>query len=166
MNNIVEKLEDIRRYLDTDLHPVVSPDRWDVYASLCDMIDEIIALLKAQEHEALDMPKPDSDIGCWYDITHNYTLEQVVNALKEQEPRVMALEEVKMLDSDYYYLESMRSPGKELREIVGAYNLTCVTWPSITWARQTMGDSGYGKTWRCWTSRPTDAQREGTPWEC
>lgn len=32
--------------------------------------------------------------------------------LKAQEPRVMTLEEVKMLDSDYYYLESMRSPGK------------------------------------------------------
>lgn len=52
--------------------------------------------------------------------------------LKAQEPRVMTLDEVKMLDSDYYYLESMRSPGKELREIVGAYGLTCVTWPSIT----------------------------------
>ena len=91
-------------------------------------------------------------------------LTAVANMLKAQEPRVMTLEEVKMLDSDYYYLESMRSPGKELREIVGAYVLTCVTWPSITWARQTMGDSGYGKTWRCWTSRPTDEQREATPW--
>ena len=84
--------------------------------------------------------------------------------LKAQEPRVMTLEEVKMLDSDYYYLESMRSPGKELREIVGAYGLTCVTWPSITWARQTMGDSGYGKTWRCWTSRPDEKRRAETPW--
>lgn len=84
--------------------------------------------------------------------------------LKAQEPRVMTLEEVKLLDSDYYYLELMRSPGKELREIVGAYGLTCVTWPSITWARQTMGDSGYGMTWRCWTSRPTNEQREAIPW--
>lgn len=81
-----------------------------------------------------------------------------------QEPRVMTLEEVKMLDSDYYYLESMRSPGKELREIVGAYGLTCVTWPSITWARQTMGDRGYGKTWRCWSSRPDEKRRAETPW--
>lgn len=89
----------------------------------------------------------------------------VMRELVAQEPRVMTLAEVKMLDSDYYYLESMRSPGKELREIVGAYGLTCVTWPSITWARQTMGDSGYGKTWRCWTQRPTEEQRRATPWE-
>lgn len=90
---------------------------------------------------------------------------KAIALLKAQEPRVMTLEEVKILDSDYYYLESMRSPGKELREIVGTYGLTCVTWPGITWARQTMGDSGYGKTWRCWTSRPTDEQRKVTPWE-
>ena len=89
----------------------------------------------------------------------------VMRELVAQEPRVMTLEEVKMLDSDYYYLESLRSPGKELREILGAYGLTCVTWPSITWARQTMGDSGYGKTWRCWTSRPTEKRRAETPWE-
>ena len=92
-------------------------------------------------------------------------IEDIRDLLKAQEPRVMTLDEVKMLDSDYYYLESMRSPGKELREIVGAYGLTCVTWPSITWARQTLGDSGYGKTWRCWTSRPTDEQREAVKWE-
>lgn len=92
-------------------------------------------------------------------------IEDIRALLKAQEPRVMTLEEVKMLDSDYYYLESMRSPGKELREIVGAYGLTCVTWPSITWARQTMGDSGYRKTWRCWTSRPDEKRRTETPWE-
>lgn len=25
--------------------------------------------------------------------------------------------------------------------------------------------SEYNQTWRCWTSRPTDEQREATPWE-
>lgn len=25
-------------------------------------------------------------------------------------------------------------------------------------------DAGYGKSWRCWTSRPTEAQRKATPW--
>ena len=50
-----------------------------------DTCREVIDYLKAQENEALDMPKPDSDIGCWYDITHNYTLEQVVSALKSRE---------------------------------------------------------------------------------
>ena len=46
---ISEKLEDIRNYIDVELHPVVSPDRWDVYSELRDMVDDIITLLKAQE---------------------------------------------------------------------------------------------------------------------
>lgn len=49
MSIISEKLEYIRNYLDVEVHPVVSPDRWDVYCALCDMVDDIIALLKAQE---------------------------------------------------------------------------------------------------------------------
>jgi hypothetical protein len=137
-----------------------------------DALDTIEDALKAQEPptsesissaiECLLHPQDadDSDMAKAID-----TAVRAMRLLKAQEPRVMTLDEVKMLDSDYYYLESMRSPGKELREIVGAYGLTCVTWPSITWARQTMGDSGYAKTWRCWTSRPTEEQREATPWE-
>ena len=35
------------------------------------------------------------------------------------------------------------------------------------WFRQWWNDhceAVYLKDWRCWTSRPTDAQREATPW--
>ena len=56
---ISEKLEDIRNYLDVELHPVVSPDRWDVYSELRDMVDDIIALLKAQE--PVEPTEPDED---------------------------------------------------------------------------------------------------------
>ena len=49
MSIISEKLEDIRNYLDVEVHPVVSPDRWDVYSTLYDMVDGIITMLKAQE---------------------------------------------------------------------------------------------------------------------
>lgn len=85
--------------------------------------------------------------------------------LKAQQPRVMTLEEVNALDWDYCYLEEERLPGKVYRSILGKHVLTCVTWPSITAAKITHGCDGYGKTWRCWTSRPTDAQREAEPWK-
>lgn len=126
--------------------------------------DKVIKGLECCAEDCVDgCPYEDLDVEGWNCTT--LLCRDALELLKEQEPRVLTLEEVKMLDSDYYYLESMRSPGKEFREIVGAYGLMCVTWPSITWARQTMGDRGYGKTWRCWTSRPTDEQREKTPWE-
>ena len=122
------------------------------------MIRELRRLEEVHRDDFVGTGEPNWSLMC-RDVANR--LEEL---LKAQEPRVMTLEEVKMLDCDYYYLEAMRGPGKELREIVGAYGLTCVTWPSITWARQTMGDRGYGKTWRCWTSRPTDEQREAEPW--
>ena len=58
---------------------------------------DALALLKAQEPEVVDAPKPDSDIGCWYDITHNYTLEQVVSALKAQEPIIVQKKQIEMV---------------------------------------------------------------------
>lgn len=92
-------------------------------------------------------------------------LQDALALLKAQEPRVMTLEEVNALDWDYCYLEQERLPGNEYRGMLGKYIMTCVTWPSITAAKISQGVDSYGKTWRCWTSRPTDAQREATPWE-
>ena len=97
-----------------------------------------------------------------------YTYDACMGAielLKAQEPRVMTLEEVKAFEWDYCYLEQERQPGKEYRMIAGDYALTCITWPCITSMRIEHGDSSYGVKWRCWTSHPTDEQREAVKWE-
>lgn len=99
------------------------------------------------------------DVGCKYALHRD-----AIALLKAQEPKVMTLEEVNALDWDYCYLEQERLPGKEYRGMLGKYIMTCVTWPSITAAKISYGSDGYGKRWRCWTSRPTDEQREATPW--
>lgn len=85
--------------------------------------------------------------------------------LKAREPRVMTLEEIKAFGWDYCYLEELRLPGKEYRAVCGDYVLTCITWPCIASMRIQHGDGSYNKTWRCWTSSPTDEQRKAVPWE-
>ena len=100
------------------------------------------------------------DVGCKYAL-HRDALAM----LKAQEPRVMTLEEVNALDWDYCYLEQERLPGKEYRGMLGKYIMTCVTWPSITAAKISYGAENYGRTWRCWTSRPTKEQMEAVKWE-
>lgn len=104
------------------------------------------------------------DIGLTREVPVNL-LRDALALLKAQEARVMTLEEVNALDWDYCYLEQERLPGNEYREMLGKYIMTCVTWPSITAAKISQGMDNYGKTWRCWASRPTDAQREATPWK-
>lgn len=50
---VVSKLDDLRQFADTEIHPIVSPDNWDVYSKLCDLIDmtkdDVLALLKEQD---------------------------------------------------------------------------------------------------------------------
>ena len=85
--------------------------------------------------------------------------------LKEQEARVMTLEEVKAFVWDYCYLEEERLPGKEYRMVCGDYALTCITWPCVASMSIQHGDESYGRKWRCWSSKPTDEQREAVKWE-
>ena len=91
--------------------------------------------------------------------------EDALALLREQEPRVMTLEEVKAFDWDYCYLEEERLDGKEYRAVCGDYALTCITWPCVTSMRIQHGDEKYGKKWRCWTHKPTDEQREAVKWD-
>ena len=99
--------------------------------------------------------------------------KDAIAMLKAQEPRVMTLEEVRKTPyTKPIYLELLKSdvhmalisPIQKMRvkgyvemytddEDVGLLNYEMYLKES------------YGKTWRCWTSRPTDAQREATLWE-
>ena len=70
--------------------------------------------------------------------------------LQAQEPKVMTLEEYKAL----------AEKPKEERDPVWE------EWPGLesTWAIPNQAYGGYGTSWRCWTSRPTDEQRKKEPW--
>lgn len=92
-------------------------------------------------------------------------LDMAIALLKEQEARVMTLDEVKAFDWDYCYLEEERLQGKEYRIICGDYALTCITWPCIASMRIQHGDDNYGKKWRCWTAKPTEDQRQAVKWD-
>ena len=133
---ISEKLEDIRNYLDVELHPVVSPDRWDVYSALCDMVDDIIALLKLREPRvmSLDLPPEEwQDKVIWLEIKGKKPIPCMFRKFCDR-----------MMFGRYERIMSFDAIGSSKE---GGYFLR-----------------NYGVTWRCWTSRPTDAQREAAQW--
>jgi len=92
-------------------------------------------------------------------------VDDVLGLLKEQEARVMTLDEVKAFDWDCCYLEEERLPGKQYKMICGDYALTCITWPCIASIRIQRGDDSYGKKWRCWSAKPSDEQRKTVKWD-
>ena len=47
-DEVVQAMEELSEYADNELHPVVSPDNWHIYACIRDLIDEALALLKEE----------------------------------------------------------------------------------------------------------------------
>lgn len=86
--------------------------------------------------------------------------------LKAQEPRVMTLEEILSINGgDIVWIED-----RSLDEMIAGIKFqspskNCYYVMLIGSKRpQTFSKELYEVNWRCWTSRPTDEQREATPW--
>lgn len=96
--------------------------------------------------------------------------ERIAELEAERTERVMTLEEVKC--SEVVYLEDFTEPDDGVEPIIRpavnieAKNGGIVMLDSVAWDEGFIFvvDSEYGKTWRCWTQRPTDEQRKATPW--
>ena len=89
--------------------------------------------------------------------------------LKAQEARVMTLDEVKGSIGEAIYFESRGTyMGKIVFPILPAlftpHGLMRYVHPQSSHFSE-LGLHDYGKVWRCWTSRPTDEQREAVKWD-
>lgn len=104
-----------------------------------------------------------------------------VKALEEQEPRVLTLDEVKTIGVQNANQRRDRDIKLIWSEERNALNITMPTYydfglddgeeePIVlnyvgTDFFDSFDQNTYGKTWRCWSAKPTDEQMEGTPWE-
>lgn len=110
----------------------------------------------------------------WDGHTPTQAIERI-GKLKAQEPRVMIWQDVigaviqckplyiEMKDIDY------EEPGGNRWAMMTQYGdsltngMICAMSSYIT--RETLFKDWYNKTWRCWTSRPTEEQRNAVKWE-
>lgn len=89
--------------------------------------------------------------------------------LKAQEPMVMTLEEVKQHNNQdgcvWFEQPTYNAVAAFVRK--DEFEIEVIS-PYILGEPINHGywlDSNYNKTWRCWTSRPTNEQMEAIPWE-
>lgn len=94
-------------------------------------------------------------------------LNLAIEALKEREPRVMPADEIVLSAEPSKWLWVERK-GDYCAE---AYKAGKTVSGLIAFDSETPGaflyceyPGEYGKTWRCWTSRPTDEQRKAVKW--
>lgn len=88
--------------------------------------------------------------------------------LKDQEPRVLTLEELRSLNGTDHFVWFEDNGGYDFYDcyaevITYRNNVELNTFGSEVEFEP--DNEEYGKTWRCWSSRPTDEQREAVPWQ-
>ena len=101
-------------------------------------------------------------------LVRNWAIRDAIDLLKAQEPRVMTLEEVEHLTYGSPYIIETNLPKEEPRLMYGLFSHLGLQGNfsfAFTDGRGYLFDVDYGKRWRCWTSSPTDEQREATPWQ-
>lgn len=124
------------------------------------------------EHcEKNDCPYNNNDPHYGYWCCSNRLLHDAVRLLKEQEPRVMTLEEVREWKQPDVWIENDKANFiGDYIEPAGRMEFAFLSSIVVGNKKHPDGtpitmDEQYGKKWRCWTARPTDKQREETPWE-
>lgn len=104
-------------------------------------------------------------------------LMDAITLLKEQEPRVLTLEEVCNLKyDDVVYYQGINTNSVESAIVLHGEKMVPEVNTRVVQFRHAGGTggwnginnadlNGYGKKWRCWTSRPTPEQMKNTPWK-
>ena len=185
---VVQKLEEV-------IADAVYPVRPLKFMMSLELAEDALALLKAQEQATIEPKRIDlaDETKAWLDkmdavdalgniadICMDWDgyrtadgLGGLINEIwayawyyadrlrKAQEPRVMTLEEIP--DAIFGWMEMFGQLIPCVLEDV--YVDDTVGFANIEDGHDYISASDYGKTWRCWTSRPTDEQREKVKWD-
>ena len=99
------------------------------------------------------------------DMFYRSTIQDAIALLKAQDPRILRLDELRGNDTAYIELNNPREPVLHCiiyydKEADGMDVKPIKTNISSAYLRY----SEHNRVWRPWTSQPSDAQREATPW--
>ena len=115
---------------------------------------------------------PYLDTGCLENVKSfkHDILRDALELLKAQEPRVMTVTDIvdNYVAPEMIWVEARNNKG-DIRLVAGLWNGEYYNMADDS-IMYDLGEEiannpeGYNVRWRCWTSRPTDEQREEIPW--
>lgn len=97
-----------------------------------------------------------------YSILHD-EISMLDDLLKAQEPHVMTPEEVEKVGQGDIIWEELRC-NNECIPLMRERNDFYFPHKAYLHLGEIIDCDDYGRNYRCWTSRPTDAQREAVKW--
>lgn len=102
------------------------------------------------------------------------TIPDALALLREQEPRLMTLDEViRHYSLPPVFVDDLSAQEDYLEDIAPLYfdfpvaDSFAVHWRGDHSVSRYLDDwkASYGEKWRCWTARPTDEQRKAVKWD-
>jgi len=92
-------------------------------------------------------------------------IPDVLALLREQEPRVMTLDEVEVMPYGHVLIETDKMDSLRWLDALLFCKNTNYSFDFITLeGRARLLGTEYNREWRCWTAKPTEKQREETAW--
>jgi hypothetical protein len=132
--------------------------------------DKVIrGLISCKNHWCAECPYAMPGMKC---CGRDQLYDDALALLREQEPRVLTLDEVRKNREWVVWIECDYSKTQNIGQYRGHVN-----WHNkhlSDWERFLTIGSGeylfresdkYGKTWRCWNACPSEQQMRDTPWE-
>ena len=110
---------------------------------------------------------------CFHDNFDRVAIADMVVLLKEQQTRLLTFEEVK----DHYSVPVSKLQIEKYNDYAEDIKPLYFEFPNPDgWVLHWRGydkvstylrewEKDYGRTWRCWTDKPTDEQRKAEPWK-
>lgn len=112
--------------------------------------------------EVTECPYREGEVACVHNLARE-AMMLISELLKEQEPRVMTLEEAQALDENsVVWFENKRIHSIYPRIVRTACSTGVEFSDGAVW---TYKSDGYNTDWRYWTEKPTDEQREAEAWK-
>ena len=116
--------------------------------------------------EVTECPYRDDKCGCVHELAHDAGL-LISELMKAQEPRVVKMSELTAGEPMLVWLEDIDKEetvaGMIFDYVPGRLGFKLTDLASMDRIYPRIED--YLTRWRCWTSRPTDEQREAVKWE-
>ena len=167
VSDMQEEVDEWKDYSDSELsHGLICDCDW--WYKTLQTLKDALALLKAQEQKCRECGEATSK-----------AIQELQAKLKAQEPRVMTPEEVVgniVLERDVILWFEFHDSVKELNAKDIEYNdylcdddMPTLYEPNLKWQENGYLDGvivfEYNDVFRCWTSRPTDEQRQTVKWD-
>ena len=103
-----------------------------------------------------------------FDDEEKDALTKAIEALTAQEPRVLTLEELRSLDGTDHFVWLEDNGEYELYDCYAEVTTYQNNVELNTFGREVEfepDNEEYGKTWRCWSVKPSNEKREAVPWQ-